>query len=167
MKILVVSDSHSVLQFMLDCAGAIRPDAMIHLGDYFDDGEVLHAEFPEIPFYQVPGNCDFYRCSPRVPQILIEEIFGVKFYLTHGHHHEVKRTLVSLLKDARECGVQAVLYGHTHLEDCHREEDGLWVLNPGTCGYGKRTGGLIEVEDGKILSCRIISQEDLEELRCF
>ena len=163
MKILVLSDSHSSLRFMMDCVRAVRPDAMIHLGDYYDDGETLTESFPEIPFYQVPGNCDCYRCSPRIPQILIEDIFGVRFYLTHGHRHQVKSTLCELLKDARACGVQAALYGHTHIEDCHREEDGLWVINPGSCGYGNRSAALIQVDGGEILSCRILHQDDLEE----
>ena len=163
MKILVLSDSHASLRFMMEAVQAVRPDALIHLGDYYDDGETLHESYPRIPFYQVPGNCDCYRCPPHIPQILIEDIFGVRFYLTHGHRHNVKSTLTQLLKDARACGVQAALYGHTHLEDCHQEPDGLWVVNPGSCGYGSRSGAVIEVADRKILSCRIIHQEDLEE----
>ncbi len=160
MKILVLSDSHSSLQFMFDAVEAVQPDAIIHLGDYFDDGEALHGEYPDIPFYQVPGNCDCYRCDPRIPQILVEEIFGVRFYLTHGHRHDVKMTKSRLIQDARSSGVQAVLYGHTHIPDC-RLEDGLWILNPGTCGYGERTGGVIRIEDGEIISCEIIRREDL------
>ena len=164
MRILVLSDSHSTLRFMMDCVDTMQPDVLIHLGDYYDDGEALHEEYPDIPFYQVPGNCDCYRCSPTIPQILVEEIGGVRFYLTHGHRHDVKSTLHRLLRDARDCKVQAVLYGHTHIADCHQEKDGLWVLNPGSCGYGRRTGGLIQVEDGKIISCRIIRQEEVEDL---
>lgn len=164
MKILVLSDSHSGLRFMFDCVEAVQPDTIIHLGDYYDDGETLHEQYPDIPFYQVPGNCDFYRCSPRIPQILIENIGGTSFYMTHGHRHDVKSTLVRLLRDARDCKVQAVLYGHTHIADCHVEPDGLWVLNPGSCGYGDRSGGLIETENGEIISCRLLHQEDLEDL---
>ena len=57
MTILVLSDSHSTLRFMRRCVDTIQPDALIHLGDYFDDGTVLKEEYPQIPFYQVPGNC--------------------------------------------------------------------------------------------------------------
>ena len=85
-------------------------------------------------------------------------------YMTHGHKHNVKQYLAGLLRDARACRVQAVLYGHTHVADCHREEDGLWVLNPGSCGYGGGSAGLMEVENGKITSCRILKQDDLEEM---
>ena len=121
-------------------------------------------EHPAVRFYQVPGNCDRYRCPPGVPEILITKVLGVELYMTHGHKHNVKLTHTSLLRDARASRVQAVLYGHTHVSDCRREEDGLWVLNPGSCGYGGGSAGLIEVENGKILDCRIIRQEDLEEM---
>ena len=39
MTILVFSDSHSSLGFMRRCMEFVRPDGVIHLGDYFDDGE--------------------------------------------------------------------------------------------------------------------------------
>ena len=163
MKILVLSDSHSSLRFMFYCVEQIVPDAVIHLGDYFDDGVALREAFPGIRLYQVPGNCDRYRCPPGQPEILVERILGVNLYMTHGHCHNVKLTLTRLLQDARSCRADAVLYGHTHQPDCRQEPDGMWILNPGSCGYGGRTAGLIEVENGKIVSCRILRQEDLEE----
>lgn len=161
MKILVLSDSHSAISFMRRCVDGVKPDAVIHLGDYFDDGAALAEEYPGIPFYQVPGNCDRYRCMPGTPEIRIERIFGVDLYLTHGHRHNVKLYLGALVKDARACRAAAALYGHTHEADCHREEDGLWVLNPGSCGYYGGSAGLIEVEGGKILRCTILRGEDL------
>lgn len=163
MKILVLSDSHSSLRFMFSCLEQIVPDVVIHLGDYFDDGAALREAFPRIRLYQVPGNCDRYRCPPGQPEILVERILGVNLYMTHGHCHNVKLTLTRLLQDARSCRADAVLYGHTHQPDCRQEPDGMWILNPGSCGYGGRTAGLIEVESGKIVSCRILRQEDLEE----
>ena len=163
MKILVLSDSHSSLRFMFSCLEQIVPDVVIHLGDYFEDGAALREAFPGIRLYQVPGNCDRYRCPPGQPEILVERILGVNLYMTHGHCHNVKLTLTRLLQDARSCRADAVLYGHTHQPDCRQEPDGMWILNPGSCGYGGRTAGLIEVESGKIVSCRILRQEDLEE----
>lgn len=164
MKILVLSDSHSSMRFMYSCMDAVKPDAVIHLGDYYDDGASLHEDYPDVRFYQVPGNCDAFRCPPGVPEILSERVLGVDLYMTHGHRHHVKQYLGALLRDARACRAQAVLYGHTHIADCHQEEDGLWVLNPGSCGYGSRSAGLMEVENGAIKSCRILRQEDLEEM---
>ncbi|MDY3225071.1 MAG: metallophosphoesterase [Candidatus Faecousia sp.] len=161
MKILVLSDSHATLHFMRQCVEAVKPDAVIHLGDYFDDGEVIREENLGIPFYQVPGNCDRYRCPPGQPEIRIERIGGVNLYLTHGHIHRVKTGLWALLRDARASGADAVLYGHTHVADCHQEEDGLWVLNPGSCGYFGGSAGIIETAGGGIAACRILREADL------
>ncbi len=164
MKILVCSDSHSSLSFMRRCIRSVKPDMLIHLGDYYDDGEIIHEEYPQIPFYQVPGNCDRYRCPPNAPEILTTHARGPKLYMTHGHRHYVKQSIGMLLADARKAEAQAVLYGHTHIPDCHREPDGLWVLNPGSCG-GSGSAGVIEVEDQKICACYLICQNDLEVVK--
>lgn len=160
MKILVLSDSHSAIRFMRECVDAVKPDAIIHLGDYFDDAVVIHEEYPDIFFYQVPGNCDRFRCPPDQPEILIQPVLGVNLYITHGHRHGVKTGLGKLLKDARLSRVDAALYGHTHQVDCRRESDGLWILNPGSCGYGG-TAGLIQVENGAISSCTILREGEM------
>ena len=162
-RILVLSDSHSGTSFMRWCVDTVKPDAIVHLGDYFDDGWLLHEECPAIRFYQVAGNCDRYRTPPFVREILIERILGADFLLTHGHRHSVKSTTGLLVKDAREAKVQAVLYGHTHIADCRKDGD-LWILNPGAAGSWGGSAGIIEVENGKILSCRIYRYGDQEEL---
>jgi predicted phosphodiesterase len=136
----------------------------VHLGDYYDDGQAMAEENPHIPMYQVPGNCDRYRCPPFAHEILILPVCGVPLYMTHGHRHQVKMTTSMLIRDARASKAAAALYGHTHIADCHQEDDGLWVLNPGSCGYYGGSAGLIETENGKIVNCRLIRQENLEEL---
>jgi putative phosphoesterase len=161
MKVLVLSDSHSTLSFMRRCIDAVKPDVMIHLGDHFDDGAAMQEEYPHIRLYQVPGNCDRYRCPSNQPEILIPRIGGVDLYMTHGHRHSVKSYLGALLRDARASGAAAALYGHTHVRDCHQEEDGLWVLNPGSCGYFGGSAGLLEIKDGRIVSCRLLNDADI------
>ena len=163
MKILVLSDSHSAIAFMRSCVDAVRPDALIHLGDYFDDGQVLAEEYPGIPIYQVPGNCDRYRCPMGAQEIRIEPVLGVPLYMTHGHRHNVKLSTARLIRDARESRSAAVLYGHTHMAECRQEPDGMWVLKPGSCGYFGGSAGLIEVSGGMIVCCRILRQSDLED----
>lgn len=164
MKILVLSDSHAALSFMRGCIDIIKPACIIHLGDYYDDGQAMAEEHLDIPIYQVPGNCDKYRCPPFLKQTIIQKIGGVSFFMTHGHNHYVKQDTGRLLQDARDCGAAAVLYGHTHIPNCYQEPDGLWVMNPGTCGSYGGSVGLIDVQDGKIVSGRILRQADLEEL---
>lgn len=162
MTVLVLSDSHSLISFMRECIEYVKPDAIIHLGDYFDDGETIHSESPGMPFYQVPGNCDKYRCHLSQPDTIKVRIFGVPFLITHGHKHFVKQRLDLLLQDAKKSSVCAVLYGHTHIPNCYCETDGLWVMNPGTCGSYGGSAGIIHIENQKITSCRIIRQEDME-----
>ena len=163
MKILVLSDSHSALRFMRRCVEKIKPDHIVHLGDYYDDGEILREEYPHICVHQVPGNCDRYRAPIGAHPILDYPIDGVRMYMTHGHLHSVKRGTGMLLSAARASRAEVVLYGHTHERDCHREEDGLWVLNPGSCGHSGGSAGVLETENGRITACYLIGQADLEE----
>ena len=164
MKILVLSDSHSSLHFMRRCVEKIKPDAVVHLGDYYDDAEVLQEEYAHIPFHRVPGNCDRNRCPLFTKEMLCYDVCGVRLFMTHGHRQQVKMGISLLLMEARKNKAAAALYGHTHIADCHREEDGLWVLNPGSSGYGGGSAGMIEVKDHQIKNCRLITYEDLEEM---
>ena len=149
---------------MRRCIRSVRPDAIIHLGDYFDDGEAMAEENPNIRIHQVPGNCDKYRMIRYEPEVRCYPVGGVKVYMTHGHLHNVKMNIYKLLMEARKMEAQVVLYGHTHIADCHREEDGLWVMNPGACGSSGGSAGLLEVDNGVILNCKILHLSDLEEI---
>ena len=164
MKILVLSDSHAALSFMRRCIDAVQPDAVIHLGDHYDDGTAMAEEYTQIRFYQVPGNCDAHRCFIPDPETRLETLGGVRILMTHGHRYHVKQTLIRLLADARASRADAVLFGHTHSAYCQLEEDGLWVLNPGSCGYFGGSAGLLEVNAGQIRQCRILREEDLNVL---
>lgn len=155
MKLLVLSDSHASLYAMRQCVERVRPDAIIHLGDYFDDGQVLAQEYPALAYYAVPGNCDRYRLMCTEAETKLEIVGGVRMMLTHGHLHHVKQTLLPLTADARAMRADIVLFGHTHEALCRREADGLWVLNLGSCGYGGTSAGIIEIDGGKITACRI------------
>lgn len=161
MKILVFSDSHASRGFMRHCIGAVKPDRVIHLGDYYEDGQVMAEENPGIPFYGVPGNCDRYRCPEGLCESMCLSIGGVMVFMTHGHRQQVKSGLSALVVEARKNKAQVALYGHTHIPDC-RFEDGMWILNPGTCGSWGGTAGIIEIEDGAVTACRTISMEDTE-----
>ena len=161
MRLLVLSDSHAGISFMRFCISRLCPDQVIHLGDHYQDGKILEEENPHIRFHQVPGNCDRYRCDPWAADLMCYPIGGVMTFMTHGHKHGVKTGTWQLLADARQKGAQLVLYGHTHRAECYREEDGLWVMNPGSCGSYSGSVGLVELEDGKISACRILSQTDI------
>ena len=114
MKIAVFSDTHSNTARMLEAVRALRPDALIHLGDFEKDTEPLRREFPDIPLYNVCGNCDFY---PKAPSKAVVELGGVKAFLSHGHYYNVDWGTDSLVYAAQEAGCQIAMYGHTHIAD--------------------------------------------------
>lgn len=160
MKILVLSDSHSSLRFMRQCIAKFQPEQVIHLGDHYDDGQVLVQENPNIRFHQVPGNCDYFRCLPDLPKILCYDIGGVRFYMTHGHLHGVKSGMGHLLSEARKAEAQVVLFGHTHSPVCFCE-GGMYIMNPGSCGSGGGSAGIVQIECGAVAECRLVTQEEL------
>lgn len=162
MKILVLSDSHSGLSIMRSCVDAVKPDYILHLGDYMEDGQTIAGEYPHIPLYGVPGNCDRCRCLQPQPEILKPMLGGVRFFMTHGHLHHVKFTYSLIAKKARQSGAACALFGHTHKAFCEQQEDGLWLMNPGACGSMGGSCGLVEIENEKIIACRILRQADLE-----
>lgn len=161
MRILILSDSHAGLSFMRFCIGKLRPDHVIHLGDHYQDGKALEEENPNICFHLLPGNCDRYRCDPWAVDIFCYPVGGVMLFMTHGHKHGVKSDTAHLIADARSRGAQAVLYGHTHRAQCTREPDGLWVINPGSCGSYSGSVAVMEIQENKISACRILSQTDI------
>ena len=164
MKLLVMSDSHSGLRYMRLCIDKVKPDHIIHLGDLYEDAEALQEEYPHIRFHMVPGNCDTFIIRREKLPVLCYTIGGVRFFMTHGHLHGVKSDLSRLLREAREMGAQAALYGHTHEKMCCRAEDGLWIINPGSCRSDHGTVALIEIQAEKISACTILGQTDILDM---
>ena len=145
MKIAVFSDTHGLTSTMADAVSRYRPDAIIHLGDHDRDTGVLLKRFPEIPLYNVAGNCDFAALAPNVMTVS----FGpVRAFLTHGHLYGVDYGRVdSLVYAAQEAGCQLALFGHTH-RPFHEDIGGVKVVNPGTAGRGRSlTWALLSVFD--------------------
>lgn len=152
MKILVLSDSHGNLDLMWQAYVQEQPDVVLHLGDYERDAMRLEEQIdPTVTFCCVSGNCDSAPSHAASRTVSYE---GYRFFMTHGHPYQVKYSLLRLSLAAQEAMADVVLFGHTHQALC-MQENGMWLLNPGSCsGVGPATYGLVEIEDG-ILSCRI------------
>lgn len=144
MKILVFSDSHRSLGGMYNAIEAHQPDQIIHLGDLQSDAEELTYAFPKLPVCMIPGNCDGWTMDPLKKQITLA---GKQVLLSHGHLWGVKRSYHAAVAEARSCGADILLFGHTHVPLCQQLEDGLWMMNPGA---SRSTYGLITLEDGQI-----------------
>ena len=152
MKILVFSDSHKTIGNMYDAVEAERPDRVFHLGDHMRDAEDLACALDHLDILYVPGNCDY--ANHASPNVLIE-LGGVRIFLTHGHLFGVKSGLSRLQMEARRLGADLALFGHTHKAHLD-EQDGLTLLNPGSCGSGTShpTYAVIQLEN-KRFSCEI------------
>lgn len=130
MKILVMSDSHGKEGYVYDIMkNNTDADVVIHLGDGEDDLGLSIAELPAFQnkrILQVRGNCD----PAGLPEGRFENIGGFRFYLTHGHRHQVKYGKFQLLADARKMERDVALFGHTHTQ-FFEEYDGVRLFNPG------------------------------------
>ena len=149
MKIAVFSDTHGSTARMLRAAEELRPDALVHLGDYERDADCLGKAYPGVPLYRVCGNCDV---SPHAPTELVVEFGPVRALLCHGHRYAVDwGRLDSLCYAAQEKGCTLALFGHTHRAE-NTELGGVKLVNPGTAGVGAaRSFALLEIfENGGV-----------------
>lgn len=129
-RIIIFSDSHGHLDHMREVLQTEQPDLVIHLGDCLRDVWAMQMEFPEMSWEYVKGNCDLVQETDE--KILLVE--GVKILICHGHNYHVKSGYLNIEYGAKEKGVDAVLFGHTHLSH-HDHHNGLIMLNPGSIGF--------------------------------
>jgi hypothetical protein len=147
MKLLVLSDSHGNVDNMVQAVEREAPQEILHLGDCWRDGERLHDLFPDIPFAQVPGNCDFRSTEPAEQLLFIQD---KRVLICHGHTYGVKQSLLSAGYAAEEQNLDLFLFGHTHkpLVDMRGK---TMFLNPGSIGdYRRPTYGVVTIENGRL-----------------
>ena len=147
MKILVLSDSHGNIENMAQAVERESPHMNLHLGDCWRDGERLHDLFPEIPFHQIPGNCDFRPAEPTEQLLFLED---KRVLICHGHTYGVKQSMMSAGYTAEEQNLDLFLFGHTHRPFVDMRGKTLF-LNPGSIGdYHHPFYGIITLENGKM-----------------
>ncbi|HBN08818.1 MAG TPA: metallophosphoesterase [Cyanobacteria bacterium UBA8530] len=149
MKILVLSDTHGKTNLALLSQLAERLDLIIHLGDGYQDGELLSVIQPT-PLIQITGNTDFPL--EVIPEKMIH-LESKSLFLTHGHLYGCKQGTDRLVAKAREIGAQVVLYGHTHQPE-FLIRDGITLFNPGSARISPEnetpTAGLLLIEGENI-----------------
>lgn len=155
MRLLVLSDVHGRTE-LLRRAIEQEPEAreVFFLGDGLRDLEQVLPQFPDRRIHAVRGNCD----SSLSQEKLLDAAFcgGKKILYLHGHTHGVKSGWEPVLRLARDQRADLLLFGHTHTPLC-RYEDGLYVMNPGSLGYGQ-TYGIADLTDTGIFT-------DIREVR--
>ena len=132
---------------MANAVACEKPDYVIHLGDHADDAERLRRQFPMLPMVGVKGNCDYSDFD--TPEQRLVEYGGVRVLMAHGHRFGVKSGLLRYYLYAVENQVDVALFGHTHCVYCEKK-DSIWLMNPGSCGYGRSSYGVIEIQEGQI-----------------
>lgn len=147
-KILIVSDSHgqrSELEELKNRHGQ-EVKLMIHCGD----SELSEQDIELQGYSVVKGNCDFYGDFSNE---IIEEVNGFRFFVTHGHLHSVKSSLLNLLYRAEEENAQIVCFGHSHVLGAEMIHNKLFI-NPGSLrlprGRKERTYVILEIEESKV-----------------
>lgn len=143
-RIVILSDTHGNYAGIEKLLPIINEnDFLFHLGDHDFDLKAFEREI-KAKIYSVKGNCDGGGDD------LLLEIDGVKILLTHGDRYGVKSSLYKLTLRAKELGVKAVFYGHTHVSNVE-EIDGVVYFNPGSLSrYGESFYGYVVIYDGKI-----------------
>jgi len=123
-KVLIVSDSHRMKEEVAMIAERHEADLFIHCGD----SELKEDDAVLARYVVVKGNCDWYG---TFPEDLVIEHGGLRFYVTHGHLYDVKRTLQKLQYRALEVEADIACFGHSHV--AYAEQlDGTLFLNPGS-----------------------------------
>lgn len=151
MRILVVSDSHGNETRLLQAHEIFKPvDLLIHCGD--GEADAISVErTEEAAVLRVAGNCDLGSSAPRE---LVHLLQGNKLLICHGDRYHVKAGLEKIISRGKELGVDAILFGHTHLalvENCC----GIMLVNPGTLfsQASLHSCALLEItDDGSLLA---------------
>lgn len=133
MKIAVAADTHGRIEGLKKQLVNDKPEHLFFAGDFLSDSRRL-AHHLGIKSDAVLGNCDGKAVGDWEKVI---ELAGKRFYIVHGHQFGVKGSLNTLFYRGQELGVDAVIFGHTHIACCEQAA-GMWMLNPGSASRPRR-----------------------------
>jgi putative phosphoesterase len=153
-KLLVISDTHGslpVLKTILKWAkDRLPPNDSICCAAFCGDGiSDIQPAADAAGFYcnweYVRGNNDYN--AGAVPDNTVFDFADHRFYLCHGHYHNLYGGYFSLVNSAQSNDADIVLFGHTHVPYC-KMEDGVLLVNPGSAGRPRsRIGSTFAVID--------------------
>jgi putative phosphoesterase len=141
-RIMVISDTHedmATMRMVLEYLKDTRVDMVIHLGDYYNDPDILEKE--GYPLIKVPGTWDPHYYDRAVPNRKFIEVAGWKIFLTHtpdSHYNDLADDLKpETIMHRGEADI--FLYGHTHLAEIKRRESVI-MINPGHMSCDEHRG---------------------------
>lgn len=150
MRILVVSDTHGDLRTLMKAVNAqSSAEIIVHCGDGDEQVQYLKDTIKDKMIVGVRGNCDW--CSNLLSKEILS-VSGKRIFITHGHLYNAKVGLYTIMCAAREEKADILLFGHTHNAMTYYE-DGLYVMNPGSCSGYMASYGYIDITDkGEIVT---------------
>jgi putative phosphoesterase len=160
-RVAVLSDTHGDLSALAHVLAQLgKVDWLLHAGDYLRDAAPAARRLGLDPgrVRAVIGNCDYHLIEPVQDRFAIE---GVSFLLVHGHHDGVKMGHDRIYYRAREAGARVVVFGHSHIP-VNDDDGNVLLFNPGSLSQPRLahqppTCGLLELENGAIVSARIVA----------
>ncbi|MBN2801518.1 MAG: metallophosphoesterase family protein [Deltaproteobacteria bacterium] len=145
MKIGIISDTHGTLPlWVITLFKNLNLSGIIHAGDIVDINTIIRLK--EIaPLTAVKGNMDIKDRAPVTSVASFDNIPGFSAYVLHD--------LYLLDIDPKAAGIQAVIYGHTHIPKIEWINDVLY-FNPGSPvfprGGFKESVGILEIKNDVI-----------------
>jgi len=141
----VISDTHGLLR--PEALAALQgSDRIIHAGD-IGDPTILDRLAEIAPVTAVRGNVDREAWAKSIAETELLDLGGASIYILH--------ILENLDLQPKAAGIQAVIYGHSHVPK-QELKDGVLYFNPGSAGPRRFqlpvTVGKLIVDAGKIRS---------------
>ncbi|GGI41557.1 YfcE family phosphodiesterase [Mammaliicoccus stepanovicii] len=130
MKWIIVSDNHGEQGILHEIYSKNNDaDLFLHLGDSeFDYHDT------ELSLYnRVKGNCDF---DPEFPIEEAGEVEHIKYFYTHGHRYDIKRSRDVLAAHAKGLNAKFAFYGHSHIALLESVDD-VYCINPGSIAQSR------------------------------
>ncbi|MDR1840146.1 MAG: YfcE family phosphodiesterase [Treponema sp.] len=138
-KLLVFSDTHGSVQTLktvFDWAKKHSPPndticGAAFLGDGISDIQSaanITGFFCDCKF--VRGNNDF---GYSIPEAIVFDFAENRFFMCHGHHHNLYGGYHTLIAAARNTDANVALFGHSHVP-FQNTGNGVLLVNPGSVG---------------------------------
>ncbi|MBP5159040.1 MAG: metallophosphoesterase family protein [Lachnospiraceae bacterium] len=133
-KIVIVSDTHGRCETLERVMRIESPmDMLIHLGDVCSDEDYIEA-IAHCPTVMIAGNNDYLTHLPRTKAL---RLGNASIHMEHGHRFSMGTS--QIVRDAKDLGVNVMMYGHTHVPVLEKH-DGIWLVNPGSLTYPRQQG---------------------------
>jgi putative phosphoesterase len=154
-RVAIISDTHMPRGARALPAACVRQleeaDAILHAGDFMTSQVLADLRTIGPPVHAVHGNVDATDLKRMLPERTTVELDGARIALVHdpGPKHNRIQRLKAKFPDAH-----AVVFGHTHMPEHQRTEDGFQIFNPGSPTERRRaprhTMGVAIVHDGRV-----------------